>query len=138
VNQIGEEILRGPLTQVEAQSVFSKLYILQQIIKSNNAPQNSWLSIMRNDIQYRHGHGVWLPKKLKRQDRDLLSRLLKQWQRDPMDIDLGTSQGGLLGKYVVTCAFIVALCRSLLERIAERSRHATRSFAKVGPLTLCI
>jgi hypothetical protein len=117
MSQIGEDILKGPLSQLESQSVFSKLYNLQNSIGSNGAPFHSWLSVMRNDIQYRHRYGVWLPCKVRRQDRERLGRLIGQWKRDPMDIDVGMSQGGPLGEFAVACAFIVALCRSLLNRI---------------------
>jgi hypothetical protein len=65
-----------------------------------------------------------------------LDDCLGQWNRDPMDIDVGTSQGGKLDRFVIDCAFLVALCRSLLIRIVERSTVGGRSFAKVGPLAL--
>lgn len=136
IRRINEVILLGLLGQYEAQSVFVKLDSLLHVLCSDGTPLFSWLSAIRNEIQYRHEHGVWLPCDVKKQDRERLGRFINQWQRDPMEIDVGAPQGGKLGQFVVGCAFIVALCRSLLTRIVERSEPSGRSFAKLGPLAV--
>jgi hypothetical protein len=43
---------------------------------------------------------------------------------------------GLLGDFVATCIFIVALCHTMLARIAERSTAGTKSFTRYWWLTL--
>ena len=134
IGRISEGVLRGNLGQVDAQAVFAKLVDLQKGMSAHGAPLYSWLSVVRNDVQYRHHHGVWMPCSIKKQDRELLGRLANQWNRDPMDIDVGAQQGGSLGEFAIACAFIVGLCRCLLERIAARSQHGRRSFAAIGPL----
>ena len=117
------------------EGVFSKVDALQQTIDGHGAPFCSWLSVIRNDIQYRHHFGVWLPCNVGKAERQQLSRLAYQWKRDPMDIDVGAAGVRPLGEFVSACAFIVALCRELLVRIAERSTKTSRSFATLGPLT---
>ena len=136
MRQIANDILRGPLSEFESQGVFSKIDGLQQSISSRGSPLFSWLSVVRNDVQYRHEYGVWLPCRLKKHDRERLGRLIGQWQRDPMEIDVGVPVGDTLGEFAVTCAFIVALCHSLLIRIVERTERRGRSFAKLGPLAV--
>jgi glucokinase len=42
---------------------------------------------------------------------------------------------GLLGDFVATCIFIVALCHTMLARIAERSTAGTKSFVCLGPMS---
>lgn len=133
---IGDEALLGPLAAVEAQAVYAKLAAFQQSISNGGAPSASWLSAIRNDIQYRQGCGVWLPVEFKKHQRELLSRLAGQWKRDPMDIDVGTTACGKVGEFVTSCAFVVALCRTMLERLRNRSPKAARSFVTMGPLAI--
>lgn len=133
---IAEEVILGPLAQVEAQAVYAKLDAFLRSISSRGAPFASWLSTIRNDIQYRQGCGVWLPIEFKRHQREVLSRLAGQWKRDPMDIDVGTTACGAVGEFLTSCAFVVALCREMLDRLKSRSPKAARSFATIGPLAI--
>jgi hypothetical protein len=63
-----------------------------------------------------------------------LTRLVSQWISDPMKIDLRVPHIGALGEFVIGCTFIVALCRTMLKRIAERSTVGKKSFVYFGPL----
>jgi hypothetical protein len=94
----------------------------------------SVLSGVRNDLQYRQHHGVWFPARLKQSEKQSLSRLIADWQHDPMDIDLDMRRLGLLGDFVAASIFIVALCHTMLARIAERSPAGPKSFVRVGPM----
>ncbi len=136
LRQIGEEVLNGPLGRLEAQVVYSKIDSIQQTLGSNGAPHYSWLSTIRNSVQYRQSHGVWLPIAIKKQDRERLARSIGQWTRDPLDIDIGLYEHRPLDEFALACAFIVALCRALLMRLAERSERSGRSFSTLGPLAI--
>jgi hypothetical protein len=134
IKNISEEVLLGALAGHEAQLVFSKVDALTQSIRGYGAPLHSWLSVIRNEIQYRHNFGVWFPCEVRKRDRERLGRLVDQWTRDPMTVDIGAAHFGQLGEFVVTCAFIVSLCRVLWMRIAERSTRSDRSIATLGPI----
>lgn len=94
MKELAAGVLHGPLSQVEAQSVYVKLDNFQRSITTGGLASGSWLSTVRNEVQYRNGYGAWLPVDIKRHQRELLSRLVAQWKRDPMDIDVGTGAGG--------------------------------------------
>lgn len=128
------KILTGPLTPADAQKVFAKLDALRSILRSSGSG-SSWLSAMRNDIQYRHGLGVWEPPSIKKKGRFELARLARQWARDPMAVDIELPPGSLQ-RFVVTCAFVISLCRALLTRITERASGGGLSFARAC-LALC-
>jgi len=129
-----ERVLLGHLNPREAVAVFAKLEALRRIFRRGAGA--SWLSAIRNEIQYRHVRGVWAPPSLNRNMRGSLSRLAGQWDRDPMNVDIEAPPGGDLGAFVAACAFTAALCRALLTRVAERSAVGSRSFA-FYPLRLC-
>jgi len=132
VQSLSEATLAGTLVQRDAQAVFIQLGALINIVRRRAG--YSWLSGIRNDLQYRHHYGVWFPAKLKQNDKLSLSQLIRDWQRDPMEIDLDMRRLGLLGDFVAACIFIVALCHTMLVRIAERSAAGDQSFVRLGPM----
>ena len=136
LSRAGEHILNGPLSETEAQSVFAKVEAARQTLTARGAPFHSWLSVIRNEVQYRHMHDVWLPCGVRKQDRELVKRLTSQWRKDAMNVDVGVHTNKPLGLFAAACAFIVALCRELFERIAERSALKSRSFTQLGALAL--
>lgn len=133
LSEATEEVLVGRLAPEDARAVFAKLEAARRIFRRGAGA--SWLSAIRNEIQYRHLHGVWPPLSVNRTQRHTLSRLAIQWTRDPMDIDIESPPGGALGAFVSACAFNAALCRAILMRIADRSFAGGRSFAR-SPLQL--
>ncbi len=132
VRAISEAVLEGGLTRADAQAAFAKLDSFSDIIRRRTG--FSWLSGMRNDVQYRHQFGVWFPAQLRMPDRRFLSGLARDWQRDPMQIDLNVGRVDPLGEFVACCIFVVALCYAMLERIAERSTAGAKSFVLLGPM----
>jgi hypothetical protein len=75
MRRIAGAILTGSLEQYEAQSVFTKLHALLETLSLDGTALFSWPSSVRNEVQYRHGHDVWLPCGIKKQDRERLGRL---------------------------------------------------------------
>lgn len=132
LRSISDSILAGPLPRADAQPVFSKF---DQVLRTlNRKGHYSWLSGVRNDLQYRLQHGTWFPETTNAHARRGLGRIASQWTRDPMTIDLSGHRYGILGDFSLTCAFIVSLCREVFSLIAERSSKGRRSFAAAGPL----
>jgi hypothetical protein len=132
IEMLGEDVLKGSLLRTDAQSVFNQLEGARKILRRKG--NYSWLSVVRNELQYRHQFGVWFPTQLKPRERDSLSRLVSAWSTDPMGIELGTGRIGILGEFVSCCSFIVALCHAILERIADLSTAGTKSFVRLGPM----
>lgn len=126
-----ENILRGPLVPQDAQAVFGQLEAFARLNRNHGSYR--WLSTLRNDLQYRHQYNAWFPCGIGKRDRDTLSRLSAQWRADPMSLNLDASRFGILGEFVVACAFILALCRTMLTRIVERA-PLKRSFLHYGPM----
>lgn len=132
LQNISEGVLLGPLPAVEAQSASGQLDDMRTILAKSAA--SSWLSSFRNELQYRQGHGVWYPARINARDRQTISGWIANWNRDPMAIDLRSSRLGQLGGFVLGCTFVIALCHTMLERVAERSSAGNRSFVRLGPM----
>jgi hypothetical protein len=130
IDSAANDILSGPLVQVDAQSVFAQLESFRRLVRRHGS---SWLSTLRNDCQYRHHYGVWFPSSIRKRERDMMGRLVSQWKADPMNVNLESGRFGIIGEFIVACTFIIAICRSLVWRIVERSTKG-RSFFHYGPM----
>ncbi len=135
VHDLSRSVLAGNLVPAEAQQVFAQFEYFERILDMAGPGMHGALSIVRNDLQYKHKFGVWYPVQLGKREREALGRLAAQWQRDPMDIDLQLAGGEVLPKFVLACVFIVGLCRAMLFRIAEISTEGSRCFVCYGPLS---
>lgn len=132
IASVSQEVLRGPLVRADAQAVFAKLDALKAIL--GRKAGYSWLSEIRNDLQYKHRFGVWFPAQVNARERQMLSGCVGNWARDPMRIDLLSGRSDTLADFVSCCTFLVGLCHTLLVRVAERSSAGKRSFVLLGPL----
>lgn len=128
LSEATEEVLVGRLTPSDGRAVFQKIEAFRRITRKRTGA--SWLSAVRNEIQYKHALGVWAPTTVNRTSRGVLSRLATQWERDPMEIDIDSPPAGDLGMFVIAAAFMVALCKAMISRISERSSVGARSFAR--------
>jgi len=101
LGKLSDAVLTGPLSRPSAITVADKIDALRRITSSNNAHFHHWLSVLRNEFQYRHGHGVWFPSSLRRHDREYLSRLCAAWTKDPDKIQVPSLGAGTLVQFVI-------------------------------------
>jgi hypothetical protein len=134
IGELAVAALVAPMSRIEAQDIFRKLTTLQEVMKQGGSSY-SWLSYVRNAIQYRQQYEAWLPSSIKKVERNILCRLAGKWTADPLaiDMDLGSQT---LRKFISACAFIIACCRVMLFHIAHRSIEGSKSFLNVGPLSI--
>jgi hypothetical protein len=128
LSEATEDVLKNRIAPTDARNVFLKLQGLRRILARGAGA--SWLSAVRNEIQYRHARGVWAPTTVNRSSRGVLHRIADQWLRDPMAIEMDVPAGAELGAFVTACTFIVGLCRVVLERVADASTAGANSFAR--------
>jgi hypothetical protein len=131
--QIEEQILKGNLPQLQAQQAWDCLGKFRSVI-TRGTSSASWLSNVRNAVQYRHTYGVWFPFKLLKSERLALSRLAGRWGGDPLAVPLSTNSCGDLGSFIAGCTFVVSFCRSLITLISELGKRGrAESFVHYGP-----
>src|SRR5262249_53538744 len=95
-----------------AQAAFSQVQNLRTVLTKRTG--HGWLSGVRNDLQYRHRFGVWFPAQLNHRQRRSLSAIVRQWNQDPMGIDLQDRPSDVLGEFAASSTFVIALCHSML------------------------
>jgi len=134
ISRLTEEVLSGALVPNDARTVFAKFTEFIAILSRRGVRQHTWLTSVRNELQYQHKLDVWFPAGIRTNEREALGRLSSQWGRDPMRVDLGAGGPGSIREFVSACVFIVALCLEMLLRILERSPAGVQSFARLGPI----
>ncbi|WP_074405803.1 hypothetical protein [Aquimarina megaterium] len=101
-------------------------------VGSNN---HSWLSRMRNDLNYKHMYGVWHPYNLPKPQLELLKRNIGLWKSNIMDIELKNHIGNELVRFSYTCQFIIGLgsliCKDMSFRCSEGKSYLNSGYSKI-------
>jgi hypothetical protein len=107
-------------SSVNNQIVSGKLIDLIDNLTFLNHTKGSWLSKVRNDVNYKHNYGVWFPYKSHQKYYEQLYNLLNDWKKDPINIQLNIYTGKEMLRFFSTCSFIVSFCRTLVEDMSHR------------------
>jgi hypothetical protein len=95
-------------------------------VGSNNF---SWLSRIRNDLNYKHLYGVWHPYSLNKKDLDFIIRNLGAWKGDISNIELSNLTGMEVVRFSNTCQFIIGLSNKISQDMSKRCSEGN-SFLK--------
>lgn len=115
-----------------AQDTISKIEELKEAI-CNHGLMGSWLSKMRNNINYSQGHGTWYPYKELEAEKLALFGQAEFYNKNPLEIAIRQEKRKEIVYFIKTCQFIVCLCHDMLTDIANRNQK-NNSFVKDGLL----
>lgn len=119
LNKIADDFLRtNPNTKI--QSTIVKLSELTQNLQYINSKNFSWLSRVRNDINYKFTSKTWFPYALDSKILDQIRRGKKQWREDIATIELKNLRGKELVRFTNTCQFIIGLLIEISEDMSSR------------------
>jgi len=133
MRSLSDEILISSSRSIESQLVYVKLTVLCSNLSYAQCTNGSWLSFIRNEVNYRHRFGCWFPYRDYTQANESFLRIRDIWRGDPMGMNLRYVKGQELDQFRMTCAFIISLCRILIMEMAKRCPEG-RSFHLFGAL----
>ena len=113
------------------QEVAVKIEELCNNLCTGQSSNGSWLSFVRNEVNYRHIWGAWYPYRDYKPYYNQLFDDSNLWLSDPMLIELQIPRGKELQRFQRTCHFIIALCRVLVEDMEMRCSKG-KSFHQFG------
>ena len=121
-------------TLANRQLASTKLSELAANLCFASSPKGSWLSAIRNAVNYQQRFATWFPYADQRTYYGQLSERLTEWKQDPEGIDLVSHDGKDLRRFQSTCNFIIALCHATIFDMKARcsagdSFHTYRSLA---------
>lgn len=113
LNDLRTAVQSAPFLSSDKQDIDSRLVVASDLI-SNKGANVSWLSMMRNEIQYRQGYGLWFPYggKIKSSNlqADVQHLLSKSFDVQTILI----SGGGDIERFWAACSTVIWLVRSVL------------------------
>ena len=136
LDEIVAKMLTRPIAQAYVQEVAQKLSELCSNLRYGGNVGGSWLSAIRNQVNYRIDNRLWFPYS------DFVSYLGQlrsresKWLQDPLTIDLACHGPKDFSRFVNTCLFIVALCRALVIDLWQDCHPPSKSFLTRGPVQL--
>lgn len=101
------------------------------ISRAGCAAKGSWLSLIRNNVNYRQGYGTWFPYNNAVCSCDEIARFLTEWKHDPQVVIRPTTTNEM-ELFTSTCASVVSLLRDLIvEAVNNRvsKKHILRNGA---------
>jgi hypothetical protein len=135
MKSVSERILTSSSRNALHQVVSIKLDELCDNLSYAHCSNGSWLSFIRNEVNYRHRYGCWFPYKDFSKENYSLHGIIESSLIDPMSINLRHPKGNDLSQFKMTCAFIISLCQTLASDMASRCTTG-KSFHNYGVLTL--
>jgi hypothetical protein len=136
IDQLSNDLLttnRG--ISADNQQVSVKLTELCANLRFDSSSKGTWLSGVRNRVNYRHDFGAWYPYRGQRNVGSVEERLVSGWLTDPLSINLASHNDQDLRRFQATCSFIIAVCRELAADMATRCSSG-RSFHSYGWLAI--
>jgi hypothetical protein len=130
-----DAINSGTGRAADNQLVSSKLSDLAENLSYNSTLHGNWLSNMRNSVNYRHRFGAWYPYSGQPAYFSTLFDRSRLWLSDPMSIDLANHGDKDLRRFLATCSFLIATCRSLVREMGNRCPEG-KSFHLYGSIML--
>jgi hypothetical protein len=118
-------------TSTQVQDISRKLDELIANLDYVGSGNHSWLSRIRNDLNYKHTHGVWHPYTLPKNQLDLIKRNTNLWKTDVMKIELKNHIGSEMIRFSNTCLFIIGLGNIICSDMSNRCSTG-KSFLESG------
>ncbi|MBX9900414.1 MAG: hypothetical protein K2Y28_06475 [Burkholderiaceae bacterium] len=129
------EILVKYSGSTAASEALEELKDLQTNLCHDGKVNGAWLSMVRNNLNYRHDYGVWFPFGGKKKFAQSLSARMLEWK--PSAVRTRVAKGEhQLGSFVTACNVTVGLLNGALADISMRSPKPNASFVSRYPYRL--
>ena len=127
------------LTQGQSQDALLAVQTLTELRKQlcrRGKSNGSWLSSVRNDLNYRHEHGVWYPYRVTGKAAISLIIRMRRWLPTSADgYEIGKVNDDL-GCFVDSCNVMTRLLTAALFDLSSRATKARSSFVDRQPFKL--
>ncbi len=127
------------LTQGQSQDALHAVQVLTELRKQlcrRGKSNGAWLSSVRNDLNYRHGHGVWYPYSVTGKAASALITRMHRWIPTAADgYEIGKVSDDL-ACFVDSCNVMTRLLTAALRDLSRRATKTRSSFVDRQPFKL--
>ena len=126
LSRLSEAVLAA--SEVDALAVSGRIIELQTILSSSGNSSGTWLSVIRNKINYQHQYGVWFP--FSGEDAKFSKEKMASLKSNSsMRLDFRTDTQPL-DAFNAACSFISAINHDLCESLVTLANDKKCSFIK--------
>jgi hypothetical protein len=116
------DVKRSPAPRVEREAALADLDLLESELKQGGLTQASWLSEMRNAVNYRFEHAAWFPYSVQQVDKRHLRDSFKVHALGADRFTAGKAAGPELVRATRSCGYIVGWLRNSLQTVAGQCK----------------
>lgn len=124
------DVLRSPAPRNERDAAVADLDLLQTELQRGGFMQGSWLSEMRNAVNYRFEHGSWFPYDSQEIDADALSTSFRVHAQQAGRFSTGSAASPELVRAARVCGYLVGWLRNSVEMISSYSKGEKDSLSQ--------
>ncbi|MEK6384099.1 MAG: hypothetical protein V4797_05845 [Paraburkholderia tropica] len=134
LQKLRSDIHRSPAPKVERDSAIADLDLLEGELQRGGVTHASWLSEMRNAVNYRFEYGAWFPYNAQASDKTALRDSFRLHARAPSRFVAAPAAASELVRAGRVCGYLVGWLRDSLCLIDERAKGEKATLTK-GALT---
>jgi hypothetical protein len=134
LQELRADIQRSPAPKVERDAATADLDLLERELQRGGVTHASWLSEIRNAVNYRFEHGAWFPYNAQASDKTALRDSFKWHARDSSRFVAAPAAASDLVRAGRVCGYLVNWLRDSLCLISERAKGEKAMLTK-GALT---
>lgn len=116
------DIQRSPAPKAERDAAIADLNLLESELQRGGVTHASWLSEIRNAVNYRFEHGAWFPYAAQESDKTALRDSFKMHFNSSSRFIAAPAAASDLVRAGRVCGFLVGWLRESLGLIAERAK----------------
>lgn len=128
-----DRVAKAQFLNAEIGAITAKLASVRRILCLDGSKNGNWPSRVRNDINYRHGSGVWWPHSSGNNVDHYVGLIRSSLACDPLENVLEESTS--LEAFVRVCLFVVNLTRITVLDMASLDPD-NQSFQEAGPMVV--
>lgn len=119
MSEITKVALERSVDEEAARDLLGAVSRFHDLLRLHNGP--SWLTKVRNRINYSHEYGAWHPYEQSTCDVIRVANTIERWRVEPAEVLLPGTSDELL-QFCEACAFVVSLCRTTVKDLVFRSK----------------
>lgn len=105
----------------DAAKIIAELSEIQQLLSGRSSLKGTWLSVIRNQINYQHGHRVWFPYGANNKDISSIGNI-KPGPEIRVRLDHDHSKNPIQA-FVSSCRLLTFLNHRVCDTVRERASH---------------
>lgn len=110
----------------------NRLDDLRSLLNNSGRSQGQWLSTIRNEVNYRLGHGCWYPYDIDAARAASLYRTFGMWRGPSKSIRLALPDELTHERFIAASAFLASLCRETAISVASLAPKRSRAFGRAS------